>query len=363
MDLSTFNAFVLATGARVATDPDRIINDAVKNTYFLSRALKGRDASLVVQSGSKIIERVQLTDSGTFEFIHPNEDLDIQNVDNLTPLEIPWRFGIAHYAYNEAEMALNGGDPQTYYKNLLKGKRQACETSTFNGMEDAIWAAPSNADQEALSGKKPYSIPCFITSTGGAPSGFTTIQTVNPSVDIGFKNQVQTYDASNMTDPDQGLVAALDEMWLKIKFEAPQGGPAEYFEDDNLQKMVIASNRNGIRKLQQLTRDSNDRLMPAGNLGWVNGNITYAGIPLLYVTALDTALVNSGAAITVNKPWFYFINLNYLYPVYHSEKYMVEKAPMQHPRQPLSYVVWKYTMYNWIVTSRKRQGLVLPTVP
>lgn len=363
--LESFNDFVRSTGQKLQSGPDEIVNDATKNTYLLGRALKGRDPAQSVQSGQKIVDRIMLTDSGTAEFYHPNDDLDIQNTDNLVSIEVDWRFIADHYAYTQQEVTLNSGDPQTYYKNLLKGKRQACVTSTFNKMEDAMWAEPSNSQMENSSGRVPYSIPTFITPSGSTPTGFTTVQTLNPTTNPGWQNRVEEYavgESDQVTDGvvDSSIVDAIDKIWHRVRFIAPQGGPQEYFESDMLQKMVIATNLDGITILQRLTRQSNDRLMPPNNLGWVAGNITYAGLPILYVSTLDDALVNSGSAMAEGKPWFYFINFEYLFPIFHTEKYMSEEDPMRHPRQPFSYVVWKQTYYNWFCQSRRRQGLVVP---
>lgn len=356
--LSQFNDFVLATGAKVATSPDRIVNDATLNTYMLARMLKGRGAAQSVQSGAKIIDRVMLTDSGTAEFFSPNDDLDIQNVDNLVPIEIEWRFVADHFAYTEQEVTFNSGDPQTYYKNLLKGKRQATATSMFNKMEAALWSQPSNSGMESDSGKLPYSIPAFIThNANGSPTGFSTVETLSAANNAGWRNQRETYDPSNLSDPQTGIMHAMDRMWHKVKFVSPRT-QAEYFESDMLQKMVIATNLDGVTILQQITRSNNDRAMVNGNLRDNNG-LTYAGIPIEYVATLDTALVNDGAVIPSGQPWFYYINLSFLYPIFHSDKYMLEKEPMQHPRQPFSYVVWSRTYYNLFCLSRRRQGIIV----
>ncbi len=357
--ISDFNDFVKATGNRVATSPDKIVNDATKNTYMVARMLKGRDASMSVQGGAKIIDRIQLSDSGTATFYLPNEDLDIQNVDTLTNIQIDWRFLTDHYAYTEEELDLNSGNPQTYYKNLLKSKRQACHTSLYNKMEDQLWAVPSNAQMEAAGGRQPYSIPTFITPDGLAPTGFTTLETINPTTESGWRNQVSEYDPANISDRQDGLVAAMDDMWLSVKFEAPES-LQQYAENDRLNKMVIATSKDGYKELASLTRDANDRLVPQNNLGWVMGQITYAGMPIKYVSTLDTALLNAGSVIAEGAPWFYFINLNYLYPIFHSTRYMDEKEPMNRDRQPFSFVVWKKLYYNLFMSSRRRQGLVVP---
>lgn len=359
--LDSFSDFVKSTGQKLVSSPDQILNDAQKNTYMIGRMLKGRDAAQSVQSGSKLVDRIQLSDTGTAVYYHPNEDLDIQNVDTLVTIEADWRFIADHYAYTQQEVSLNSGDPQTYYKNLLKSKRQACTTSTFNKMEDQLWAAPSNAQMEAASGKQPYSIPAFVTTDGAAPSGFTTLQTVNPSNETRWQNQTEDYDHANINDATNGLVRAFDRMWHKVRFVAPAGGPKEYFENDMLQKMVIATNLDGITTLQTITRDANDRLVPANNFGWVAGNVTYAGLPIKYVSTLDAAAINSGAAITSGRPWFFFLNLLFMFPIFHSTQYMQELPPKDHPRQPFSKVVWKTTYYNLFLKSRRRQGIVVPS--
>jgi len=125
-----------------------------------------------------------------------------------------------------------------------------------------------------------------------------------------------------------------------------------------LQKMTIATNLDGMLTYQRLTRDSNDRLTPANNLGWVAGNVVYSGIPLEYVSTLNDALVNGGAALTAGQPWYWWLNLNYIFPIFHTEKYMMETEPMTHPKQPFSRVVWTQTYYNIFCRSRKRQGLI-----
>ncbi len=358
-DISSFNDFVKATGNRVVTSPDKIVNDATLNTYLIGRMLKGRDASMSVQGGAKIIDRVQLSDSGTATFYLPNEDLDIQNVDTLTNIQIDWRFLTDHYAYTEEEIDLNSGNPQTYYKNLLKSKRQACHTSLYNKMEAALFAAGSNSGMETSSGRIPYSIPALVTPDGLAPSGFTTVQTINPTTEANWRNQVQTYDPGNKEDREDGIVNAMDKMWLKVRFEAPET-LQQYAENDRLNKMCIITNLDGYTQLSSLTRESNDRLVPANNLGWVMGNITYAGMPIKYISTLDTALINSGSTIAEGAPWYYFLNLMYMYPIFHQARYMDEKEPMNRDRQPFSWVVWKKLYYNLFMASRRRQGIVVP---
>lgn len=355
--LSSFNNFVLATGNKLKTSPDQIFNDAVKNTYMISRMLKGQTPASTIQSGARIIDRIMLNDAGTAVFYDPNADLDIQNVDTMREIRVDWRFLADHFSYTEQEVTLNSGDQQTYYKNLLMAKRQGAVTGTFNFMEEALWATASNANMEAQNGTVPYSILAFVTEApggvaGGAPTGFTTVMGANPTTEPRWRNQTETYDATDLTNPDSGLVNAFDNMFMKTKFRAPRS-QQEYFESDELQQMCIVSNRDGRALWLRLTRDSNDRLV-GNDLGAQQAGLSYAGLPVEYIATLDDTYATAG------QPRYLWLNLKYLHPIWHSEQYMKEKAPMSHPRQPFSSVVWSSTYYNLWCHSRRRQGMVYP---
>lgn len=351
--ISAFNNFVKSTGEKLKTSPDQILNDATKNTYIIQRMLKGMGASDVVQSGTKITDRVMLSDAGTALFYNPNDDLQILNVDTLRTIEVNWRFHANHFSYTEQEINLNSGDAQTYYKNLLKVKRQQTVTDTFNHMEESLWTTPNNADMEgnASATPKPYSIPTYVTFDGNAPSGFTTVQTLNPTNEAQWRNKFRTYDSSDMTNPETGLVQAFDRLFLDVRFKSPR--PGEYFENDTFQQQMIATSQEGKITYLRLTRDANDRLV-GDDLGSQQADLKYAGIPVEYVAELD----NAGWA--TGQPRYYLLNLKYMHPVWHSTEYMKEKEPINHPRQPFSYVVWTSTYYNLFCMSRRRQGIVRP---
>lgn len=351
--IHAFNNFVLATGKKLKYGPDKIMEDASKNTYIINRMLKGLGAHDVLQSGQSIIERVMLRDNGTAQFVHPNEDLDIQNVDNLTPLELNWKFHVNHFSYTQQEVVLNSGNPQTYYKNLLKAKRQGATIDTHNDIEEALWdnTTANFALMESSGGKIPYSIPFFVTDDGLAPSGVTTVETINPATNAAWRNQVETYDHTDTTNPDTGVVQAFDEMFMKVRFKAPRS-QQEYYERDDLQQMMIATSRAGRALFLRLTRDSNDRLV-GNDLGSQQAGLSYGGLPVEYVAELDNA------GWTAGQPKYYFLNLKYLKPIWHSSEYMKEEEPLRHPKQPFTWVVWTSTYYNICLTSRRRQGIIV----
>ena len=108
---------------------------------------------------------------------------------------------------------------------------------------------------------------------------------------------------------------------------------------------------------------------------------TYGGIELEYVANLDSAALYTAASGDVNcpedeteadgagagaaqaaytQPRYYWINANYLLPVFHSKRYMERHPVMTHPNQPFTHVQPVDCWTNLICRSRQRQGIVSP---
>src|SRR5690606_26217583 len=144
--------------------------------------LKGRGNEEVVQTGSKIIDHIQLKKMQNAGFYKPNENLQPRGVDTLTPVQAPWRFHQGNYGWTQEIIRLNtaaGGNVEDIYTRLKTSWEQACDLDIWDSMEDALWETPDSTQMEAEAGKLPYSIPCFITNDGLAPAGFTTLSGVD----------------------------------------------------------------------------------------------------------------------------------------------------------------------------------------
>ena len=61
-------------------------------------------------------------------------------------------------------------------------------------------------------------------------------------------------------------------------------------------------------------------------------------------------------------PSFCWINLEFLFPVFHAEKYMAEDGPIRGSvNQPFSWAVLQHRIYNLFCRSRRRQGKIYTT--
>ena len=387
--LANFNDFMAATGPRYLTSAEDVINEAVKNTYVLSRFLKGRGTDKVIQGGKTINDVVLMDESSTYDHYQPNDTFSWTNPQVVDTLEIDWKFSVDHMSWTDQEIELNVGEglsrdaQKVVYKKLKRIKEMRLWTSMLNGMEDDLWKAPNEAGMETNTGKLPYSIPTFIQEEdGGLPAGFTGTDLQGLGVaatGANYQNQVSTYDAN---DPDgiigggtgssDSLIAAFDEMFLKCQF-IPPATKQEYFENDNLSRQLIFASRAGVHQYKRALRASNDSLISAQDPAY--NNPQYSGIDVIYVSALDTAAIYSNnygsgshtgfhaedsasAAYTGSRYWW--VNANYMTPIYHSRRYFEKHDPMRHPNQPFTSVQPVDCWWNVFCNSRKRQGIVRP---
>lgn len=397
--LSVFNDFMTTTDSAILTSPDSIVNEAVKNNYLLRRFLKGRGPEEVLQGGKTIKDQILFDDESTFEYYQPNATFTWSNPQVLSEWEIHWRFCVDHMSWTDHEIELNAGGGlsskarHAVYKRLRRVKEQRLWTSLINGVDDALFAQPQVEEMETNTGTKPYSIPCFINERtdglfqddGEASVNWSTKMGIDPTVKTKWKPKQNTYDVSNVGtvsthNNGTGILACFDNMYLSIKFSAPPT-KQEYFENDNLYRQFIACSKLGITTYSQILRLQQDRFaVSPQDPAFIKP--TYAGIELEYVSDLDTvALYDSASGNALNNestagliaagsgsadafyegPRYYWINANYLKPVFHTKRYMFRHEVMTHPNQPFTHVQPVDCWMNFVCQSMMRQGIVSPS--
>jgi len=364
--LPLFSDFLAATRDTQLTGGKDILNDSVAyNTFLLKSMIQGRPSESIVQGGTQITERIQLTPGSTYQNYLPNEDMNVTGYDSLTTITVPWRFSRSSYVWTDQETLLNSNtDWKISYKDLKKVKEQAAATDMWVGMEAALWAAPNSTEMEVTnsSGRMPYSLRCFITedglppsaSNGGIASGTSTWTTIEGVTDqVNFRNPYETYVVADIATT---LRSKMHALFLKVNYEAPESNQ-EYFTNTRTNKMKILTNNDGYVKYADITTDSNDRLMPAGDAGWAAAANTlfFRGIPLKYIAAMD------GLGYAAGEPRYWFLDCEYIHPVFHAKRYMEDNGPHDGGyQQPETHVMHKLSYWNLICKSRKRQGIVSP---
>lgn len=366
--ISTFTDFLLATKTTRITGKREILNDAVKNVYLIGEMIRSRDETEMIRTGSRIKDDIRLTPAGSFGFYNPNAEFNPQDRDTLTTISLDWRYAKTDYGYNDETITLNEGNPEDVFVDLKHKYRMDAATDMMDGLEDALFAVPDQDLMESGAGDEPpaYSIPAFVTENGLTfnAAWTSTVMGADPDLLDRWRNQFVTYDSLDPFNSTEGIIAAFDEMFLEVKFESPEGDSNEYFENDRLRMMKIITNKDGQNLYRQALRAANDSYMGAGNPSDPSYNRPmYSGIPVKYVSTLDTALLDpaTGAAYPAGKPRYFWLNCMYLFPIFHSLGYMEQVGPVPGGiRQPFSSAVYFRTWYNLFCRSRQRQGIVIP---
>jgi len=368
--LSTFTDFIDTTGPSFLTSAEDVVNEACKNNYLLRRFLRGQGPSETVQGGSSIKDTIMFDEESTFQYYEPNQTFTWENPQVVENWEIQWRFCVDHMAYTDAEVELNVGTGMsraarhTAYKRLKRIKEQRLWTSILNGMEDALFAVPSNSAMEATTGTRPYSIPAFLNEeTNGLYSGFTSVQGLAPATYSKWVPQQKTYGSTDVDNADN-IISKMDELFLDVQFTPPPSHQ-EYFDDPSLNAMFIACSKAGQRIYTQLLRSSQDTFVTASRQDPAYQSPKYAGIDLVHAPKLDEYTGYTGGdgtelGATKQGPRYYFINGNYMKFVFHTTRYMYQHPAMRHPNQPFTTIVPVDSWYNFVCRSRQRQGILSP---
>jgi hypothetical protein len=183
------------------------------------------------------------------------------------------------------------------------------------------------------------------------------------------------------------LFNAMDVMFMRLKYEAPSTRQ-QYFENDNLNRQMILTSRSGVQAYRNALRLSNDTLVSYQDASY--SSPAYAGIDVTYCSDLDQAAIypahttavtqdlatyngrtavsgaftnfgtEEGANTIVRAPRYYFVNGNYLTPIFHSRRYFKQHDVLRHPNQPFTYVQPVDCWHNLFCNSRQRHGVVAP---
>ena len=325
-----------------------------------------------------------LTESSTYAHYKPGADFQWTNPQITDEFTVNWRFSVDHMAWTEEEILLNVPDGmsakglKTIYKRLKRIKEMRLWTSLIHGMEDDLAGNPHGAVAEAAmeqeNGDTPYSLFAFVNEeSNGLPDTWTTKEQLNPSNLAGWVPQQVQYDANDPADGDDdrdGLINAFDDMWLLVQFKPP-GTRNEYFENVMMSRQMIAASRIGINVYKDLLRELNDNLSGAASRSDPAYNEPmYSGIPLFYWPALDTAAIytngstftelEGASAATNTGSRYYWFNMEYIKPIWHTQRYMYRHEPMRHPNQPFTWVTPVNCYWNLVCSSMRRQGIVYP---
>lgn len=386
-DLDKFVDFALGTREHSLDNPTELISQASRyRTHLFRNMLGGWAAKEYVQAGSKIVTHVQFSYQSTYSHYNPTDSFAYTDNSSLTRLELPWRFTKVSSVISQFELLLQNGDKADTFIQVKRAKENARDLDWWEGNEDSLWRKPNfeTMEKSTLSGTgEPYSVRCFITRDGLAPSStnggvesadFSTLLTANPALASmkNFRNQVSTFVNTNdaaRRDIATGVIPAMDEMYVKTMYRSPSNSE-NLVTETTLKKQKILCNLWSHKLLTSMAKAGNNVLTPRSDIGWANGNVVYHGTPVEYIDKLNfvdtdstdfATYPNGTAADGTAKDGFkwWFVNFNHFMPVFHKSKFRDLQRFQAGARQPNQEVLFEDTWWNIICKNRREQGLVV----
>lgn len=381
--LKDFADYGIATGPAQVRGPRNFVNDAVKRNYFWSRAASGNEKKKLMQGGSRIEAKAFYDTGSTFQEVKPGQQRTWSQPQVLRNLKTWWRFAEDHMAWYDQDIILNEkmsyGDEDMVFQQFVdeyEKLESRVYTSMHNGLEDQFWAQPNTVQMETEGGLSPYSVFALINEDANGLWGenftgntWTTVHEQSPTgtgINGKWAPQQLSYDSA-ANDNDGNVISIFDRMIMKVKFDTPRTH-AQYWEDPRLNRQIIYTSLVGRAHYSQLLRQGQDHFV-AGPQDPSYQNPQFSGIEIAYVEAMDDASIYDDGSndvttelLATNKgPRYIWHNGNYLYPVFHEQRFMERgelgtdyNAPDAH-RIPIA--IW----WNLMNDSRQRQGHVRPS--
>ena len=293
-------------------------------------------------------------------------EVDQTNVaDVMAIAQIPYRHMTANYSIERREIAFNRAPAQIV--DLVRIRRNDAMVSLAEHIERRFWGVPSTSADN----KKIYGIGYWIVDdaakgfTGGAPTNFTNVAGIDPSVVTRWKNYSAVYSdtVSPLAGPTYSsgqdtagtpdstgfsdMVVQLREAYTKCNFKPIPG--VAYSDYNKGNRYGLYTNYAVISYLEEVLARRNDNL--GMDVGATDGKVVFRGIPLTYCPYLDSNVTYSGnvAAYPI-----YGINWGVFESCFLEGEYMRETGPDTAPNQHTVFTTHVDLSMNIRCTDRRR---------
>jgi len=397
-----YNNFAEAQGPLYVNGRQDVINDAQAFRTYSSVALMGggRGKKITVAGGSEIRFSWFAKTGEVTRHVQPGETRTWSQPQNLMHGRIAMRYRETHLAWTRQVIMANEGwrtgDATKMFHAFVDHRwqlEQQMATDYWNFDENHMWSEPNFTEQEALIGGTQgqfYPIAAYINeytnglynNSGTAGTAWTTIAGIDPSTTTRgqdqYKHPVVVYSnaitTNNMLFNGSTVLTALSKAWRKTHFEKPPK-MGEYFSDPAYNNQQIFTSEAGQLAYEIALRSSQDLLVVQGRQDSAITDPTFNFIPVKYVEALTSAtLYPAGTAGTITNnvaessasalyhkgPRYYFINSEYMYPVYDEDMFFERGKVREHFNDPDTFVQPLFIWGNLLCTSRRRHCLVRP---
>lgn len=409
IDLSLFQDMFIATGSLWTTGPRDFIAEAhAQREYASSTVLLDAPSKKMVQGGSNIKFGAIFQGSGVGENYKSGQWATPSNPQRAASATVNWRKSRTHVTITDDEILLNGdmraammvGSRELMFQQFMHMhdlKKELMQVSVWDDILEAnFWRIPDYLQMEGTDGLHPNSLLVFLNeftdglynddpSTSSSTTAYSTsgnqkihgFGTANSDATTKgrFKvNQVQydstKYDGTATSGSPIGnknVIQAIQEAFSKAKFVPPKRF-ADFYKRTDESKFNIGTSERGQMIFMDLLRLGQNQFI-AGPQDPSYPDPQFRGVPVKRWSALDslaaysdgTSTLKGQFAATNAGPRYYLWNSEYLYPVFHEDRYFHMAKPPASANVPDTVVIWLFVWYNLVCPSLRRHAIVYPS--
>ena len=351
--------------------PDQIL-DATQAQSFLLANLMGSGFQKTIPYGDTITDQLWLDNASNFGTYVPGSERTTSDPPAPTRAAIAPCYYENSRKWTDDDMriagAMSGDQKLSAFKRYRDWLLGGMRGDHIKGVEALLTATPNvNMEQTGVQGAPMVSVPTVISEeASGAITGFTTLYGITIANKTAWRPQRSTYDSSNATSIDVGLPNSFHRMFLSTDWKPVPGGDSANFADSSKNKKFIATNADGHATFAKVLGSMN-QFTRQGPQDFNYQGPNYFGIPIVYVTAYDTALLDSQASTAYSQAWptgkprYQWIDTEYLYLLTAPDGYMqVSPAEKFGGARPDAQVVYQRTKGNLFTHARNRLGVIVP---
>lgn len=251
------------------------ITSTLQRKIAMSRLMK--KSKVTFGSGYEYQWNIMYAFSDSARFVGLGAPDNVNIPDVMTTGSAPWRHVTASWAVIRQVVTMNQNPARIV--DYVTEQRLACLIGMAEKFEDRFWRVPAANDTV-----NPYGVPYWIVKSntagfnGGAPTGYTLVGNVNPSIIDQWKNYTDQYAAVSKDD--------LIRKWRKAatfcEFEPSIDGMPLYTNEDS---PGYYTNYNVIGQLEEALEAQNDNL--GNDVASMDGRVLFRRNPVVWVPKLE----------------------------------------------------------------------------
>ncbi len=253
------------------------LNDYEVMSWLLNK--NGMFGGVQEIDGGKSIKEQLMTEKGNaFRWVGLYDKDSVNVTEYMTEMEVHWCHATTNMAYERREILENRGEQRI--NNILVPRRVGMMLDVADRLEDNFFSTPVAGNT-----KEPWGLPYWIVKNsaqgfnGGAPSGFTTVGGVDPTVYPTFQNYTDSYAAVSKED----LIRKLRRAHFYTRWKSPVS--AKEFRSETGQRRRIFTNYDTMAAMEEIGEAQNENL--GRDLAPYDGEMTFRRHAIRAIPKLD----------------------------------------------------------------------------